>query len=326
LERRDPSELLADSDEEANKGDHGYSESGRDDDEPSTGIEDSESDEEKDEENNEHITEILQTQYLGSTAETTDEGSERDLDDDQMIAMDDKLAIIFRDRAGERKSKGVQSRIQVASVDEHPESVQREAIHFKNRIMDLLDTFVRRQPASPHILQFLVPLLALTFSDEKQVSEKAAGLMSRIARLKEVPSSVDIASASSILNDLHIRTRRVHSRDAIAIVSRCSLYVSRALLHVGADEAVQVAYATSLVDFTERKTSDLNGQFFCDFIKRYPRVAWGMRAALLAAPVNAVNAYRQGQAYMLLETLLKNLVPHLVSVVFRFVILFGSRS
>jgi DNA polymerase phi len=184
--------------------------------------------------------------------------------------------------------------------------------------MDLLDIFFRRQPTSPYILQFLVPLLALTFSDEKQVSEKATGLlMSRIGKLKEVPSAVDAAMASGILNDLHTRARKVHSRDAIAIVGRCSLYVSRALLHVGADETVKTTYAASLVDFTERKTSDLNGQFFCDFIKRHPRVAWDMRPALLAAPMKAVNAYRQGQAYMLLETLLKTFVPHLVGAILR---------
>jgi DNA polymerase phi len=204
-----------------------------------------------------------------------------------------------------------------------PEGAQREAMHFKNRIMDLLDIFVRKQPTSPYILQFVAPLLALTFSDEKQVSEKATGLlMSRIGKLKEVPSDIDIAKASGILKDLHIRARKVHSRDAIAIVSRCSLYVSRALLHVGDEETVQMAYTKSLADFTERKASDLNGQFFCDFIKRYPRVAWGMRSALLAAPMNAVNAYRQGQAYMLLETLL-NLLQHLVGVVLHFVNLFG---
>jgi DNA polymerase phi len=190
--------------------------------------------------------------------------------------------------------------------------------------MDLLDIFVRRQPTSPYILQFLVPLLALTFSDESQVSEKATGLlMSRIGKLKEVPFGVDVVKASGILNDLHIRARKVHSRDAVAIVSRCSLYISRALLHIGADETVRVAYTASLMDFTQRKASDLNGQFFCEFIKRYPRTAWGMRAALLAAPMNAVNDYRQGQAYMLLETLLKDLIPQLVSVVPRFATLSG---
>jgi DNA polymerase phi len=181
--------------------------------------------------------------------------------------------------------------------------------------MDLLDIFVRRQPTSPHILQFLVPLLALTFSDDKQLSEKATGLlMSRIGKLKETPSGIDIAKASVILDDLHIRARKARSRDAVTIISRCSLFVSRALLHVGADETVRMAYTMSLVDFTERKASDLNGQFFGEFIKRYPRAAWGMRAALLTASMKAVNAYRQGQAYMLLETLLNHL-PCLVGVV-----------
>ena len=189
-----------------------------------------------------------------------------------------------------------------------PDGAQREAIHFKNRIMDLLDIFVRRQPTSPLILQFLVPLLALTFSDDKQVSEKATGLlMSRIGRLKEIPSGIDTAKFSMILDNLHVRARKARSRDAVAIIGRCSLYVSRALLHAGADEAVRKAYTVSLGDFTERKASDLNGRFFSEFIKRYPGTAWGMRAALLSASTKAINSYRRGQAYILLETLLNHL-------------------
>jgi len=144
--------------------------------------------------------------------------------------------------------------------------------------------------------------------------------MSRIGKLKDVPSGIDIGKASEILKDLHIRARRVHSRDSVAIISRCSLYISRALLHVGAEETVRMVYTVSLLDFTERKASDLNGQFFRDFIERYPHTAWSTRAVLLAAPMKAANAYRQGQAYMLLETLL-NRLPGLVGVVHRFVFL-----
>ena len=206
------------------------------------------------------------------------------------------------------------------------DGAQREAIHFKNRIMDLLDIFVRRQPTSPLILQFLVPLLALTFSDDKQVSEKATGLlMSRIGRLKEIPSGIDIAKSSVILDNLHIRARKVRSRGALAIISRCSLYVSRALLHVGADEAVRVTYTVSLVDFTERKASDLNGQFFSEFIKRYPHTAWGMRGALLSASTKAINSYRRSQVYMLLETLLNHLPCH-VSVFHHLSFYFAFRA
>lgn len=53
-------------------------------------------------------------------AETTDEESERDLDDDQMIAMDDELALMFKDRVKGKKDKGGLSHLAYASgVDEH---------------------------------------------------------------------------------------------------------------------------------------------------------------------------------------------------------------
>jgi len=300
LERRDPSELLADSDDEMYESENRYSENGRDAEESTSfGAEDDQNDQAEDEELSDKIMKTSQTKGVGTIAEAADEESEGDLDDEQMMAMDDQLALIFKDKARRKKGK---------------EGAQREAMHFKNRVMDLLDVFVRRQPTSPHILQFLVPLLALTFSDEKQVSEKATGLlMSRLGKVKDVPSGIDIGKTSEILKDLHIRARKVHSRDSVTIIGRCSLYISKALLHVDAEEAVLMAYTVSLVDFTERKASDLNGQFFRDFIERYPHVAWSMRGALLAAPMKAANAYRQGQAYMLLETLLNHL-PRLPEV------------
>ena len=202
---------------------------------------------------------------------------------------------------------------------------QREATHFKNRILGLLSVFVKKQPKSAHIMQILIPLLTLAFSDEKQLSEKAIGILrSRIDKLKVVPSTIDLAKASDILNDLHIRARRAHSNDALAAISFCSLYVSKALLHVGADTTVRTAYTLSLVDFTERKASDLNTDFFSNFIKRHPRTAWDMREVLLAAPVKSVNAYRRGQAYILLQVLL-GCLPPMVSAVPRSAVLYLAR-
>lgn len=173
-----------------------------------------------------------------------------------------------------------------------------------------MNIFVKKQPKSAHIIQILIPLLTLAFSDEKQLSEKAIGLLrSRIDKLKVVPSIIDVDKASDILNDLHVRARKVHSSDSLATISFCSLYVSKALLHVGADTTVRTAYTLSLVDFTERKASDLNTDFFSEFIKRHPRTAWDMREVLLAAPAKAVNAYRRGRAYILLQVLLVCLPP-----------------
>ncbi|KAI0263807.1 DNA polymerase phi-domain-containing protein [Gloeopeniophorella convolvens] len=302
LERRDPSELVADSDEEMDVDEDEDAEGGSEDDDADSSssgdIDDSESEEGNEEENEElrkKITEALRANGIEAATGLSDDESEEDLDDDQMMAMDEQLAQIFKDRA---RGKGKE------------EGAQREATHFKNRVLDLLDVFIKRQPTSPLILRLLVPLLALTTSDEKQLSEKAAGLLkSRISKLKEVPTVLDAAEATAALEDLHIRARKVHAHDALAAISHCSLYVARALLHTGADAPVLAAYTASLVDFTERKASNLNANFFTEFVKRHPSAAWGMRSALLAAPGKAVNVYRQGQAYLLLQTLLNHLPP-----------------
>jgi hypothetical protein len=98
-----------------------YSETGRNDDElSSAGVEDHASDETNDEGPRNNITEVLQIKDIGVMAETTDEESERDLDDDQMIAMDDELALMFKDRVKGKKAKGGLSHLAYAvGVDEH---------------------------------------------------------------------------------------------------------------------------------------------------------------------------------------------------------------
>ncbi|KAH9048219.1 DNA polymerase phi-domain-containing protein [Lactarius hengduanensis] len=300
LEHRDPSDLVVDSDEDSFVVEDDSSEAGHDNDSESPSADEHNETLGSNEAGNEGLektTEDFLKNLIDSAVDSSDEGSESEpgLDDDQMMAVDDQLAQLFKDRIRGKKSK---------------EGAQREATHFKNRILDLLNILVKKQPKSAHIMQILIPLLTLAFSDEKQLSEKAIGLLrSRIDKLKVVPSTIDVDKTSDILNDLHVRARKVHSSDALAAISFCSLYVSKALLHVGADTTVRTAYTLSLVDFTERKASDLNTDFFSEFIKRHPRTAWDMRDVLLAAPAKAVNAYRRGRAYVLLQALLVCLPP-----------------
>lgn len=66
---------------------------------------------------NSNMTETLQTIYIDATAEAADGESEKDLNDDQMMMMDDQLALMFQDRARQRRSKGAPSRlVRVAHV------------------------------------------------------------------------------------------------------------------------------------------------------------------------------------------------------------------
>ncbi|KAF8061577.1 DNA polymerase phi-domain-containing protein [Lyophyllum atratum] len=302
LERRDPTELLEDDDEEMSgvdeNGDEGGEESEEESEESDVGLEDDDSnDEEEDLVLRHKIEEALRVNGIEAATDDSDEDEEL-MDDDQMMAIDEQLAAVFRSQANGNKTAN--------SV-----GVQREATHFKNRVLDLVDTFVKKQPSSRLVVRLIPPLIELiagTGQDERQLSDKAKGILrSRIAKSKEIPVDVDVESTLAIVTDLHTRARKVHSSDMLATLSQCSLYLSRILVHLDSEKALLEIYQQSLSDFMTRKNSALNSNFFQDFIRRSPTSAWALRNHLLDLSGRAVNAYRQGQAYQLLDTLISQI-------------------
>ncbi|KDR81783.1 hypothetical protein GALMADRAFT_221648 [Galerina marginata CBS 339.88] len=311
LERRDPSELLDDEDEDEDMEDH---KSGDEEGEEEESDSDEESkdnsgegdnsgedsnDEEADLELRNKIEEALRVNGIEPATGYTDSEEEDLMDDDQMMAIDEQLAQVFRSRANERKPG--------KDVD-----AQREATHFKNRVLDLVDTYLKKQPSNPLVLRLITPLLDIVASssqDERQLSDKARGILrSRFLKAKEVPTAVDVEQVLLIASNLHTQARKAHSSELLSILSLCSVYLSKILIHLKAEEALVDLYKQSLVDFTTRKNSALNSHFFQDFFRRYPAQAWRLREELLNACRKAVNAYRQAQILHLLE-LLVSLLP-----------------
>lgn len=212
---------------------------------------------------------------------------------------------------------------------------QREATHFKNRVLALLDTFIQKQPSSPLIIRLILPLVELitsTSSDEQQLQDKAKSLLqSRVGKSKEVPSVVDTMQATQVLDDLHTRARKAHSPDASALLKQCSLYLVKVLLHSDAELPILVAYRQSLADFISRKNSSLTPNFFQDFFRLHPILAWNLRSDLIELSSKAVNVYRRCQVFQLLQILVARLptmvIVALLSVICTLLInLQGERS
>ena len=68
----------------------------------------------------EKTTEGVWNNTIDSSVDSSDEGSDPELDDDQMMAVDDQLAQIFKGRIRGKKSKGSQTYpILVACVDNY---------------------------------------------------------------------------------------------------------------------------------------------------------------------------------------------------------------
>lgn len=188
---------------------------------------------------------------------------------------------------------------------------QREATHFKNRVLDLVDIFLKKQPSSPHVLQLIIPLIDLFGSssqDERQLSDKAKGILrSRFSKVKELPTELAPNQVLLVASNIHTQARKAHSSDLLSILSLCSIFLSKTLVDLKAEASLVELYKESLVDFATRKNSGLNPTFFQDFLRRFPVEGWCLRQDLLSLGKSSINAYRQGQILQLLEILVKSL-------------------
>lgn len=190
-------------------------------------------------------------------------------------------------------------------------NAQREATHFKNRVLDLLDIFLSKQPKNPLVIRLVLPLVDLvtnTGADERQLTDKAIGILrTRLGKAKEAPSDIDEEKTVTILEELHVRARKASSADVLATLSQCSLFLSKTLLQMGASSSVVNVYKQSFADFVTRKASRLNSAFLQDFVRRHNDAAWDLRDDLLSLTGEAVNAYRASQVFAFLQTLLGQL-------------------
>lgn len=156
------------------------------------------------------------------------------------------------------------------------------------------------------VLRFIIPLADITVqssSDEKQLSEKAQGILkSRLSKAKDLPSDID-SNETTILTELHERGRRSSSLPALASLSQYSIYVAKVMLNGSSLEPVVACYRQSLVDFITRKNSALNTTFFSDFISRFPAAGWQLRDDIVNLATKAVNTYRRCQVFQLIQCL-----------------------
>jgi DNA polymerase phi len=195
---------------------------------------------------------------------------------------------------------------------------QREATHFKNRVLDLVDIYVKKQPANPYLMRLILPLVDLIADaslDERQLSDKVTGLLrNRLGKAKDFPHYIDAGEGTTVLHELHRRARKASSSELLATLSQCCLYVSKTMLNSEGDNSVLQAYRGSLVDFITRKASTINATFLLDFIRRFPTLGWSLRDDIMDASRKAANIYRQCQAFQLFHVII-NQTPALVRTI-----------
>ncbi|WVF67165.1 hypothetical protein IAT40_001911 [Kwoniella sp. CBS 6097] len=258
------------------------------------------------------VAEALNVAGMGvnEDADSDDEDEEEEVwDDEQMMKVDEQLAEVFRQQASGTKRSDLKH-------------LQIESLHFKNRILDFFDVYARKQQTNPLILTIAVSLLKLvraSGTSEGELANKSAGILkNRINKPKDYPSGVDVDEASEVLEEIHEMARKATSAEFSNLCSLVSLFVvksidtsvtSSATTATKTESPVVRAYGKTLSDFMTRKASLVHPNFILEFIKRFPQRAFGLYVDLnrFVSPGGGVNAYRQAQAYGMLQTLSQHL-------------------
>ncbi|KAJ3189227.1 hypothetical protein HDU85_002852 [Gaertneriomyces sp. JEL0708] len=264
---------------------------------------------------------------LGNAAVGDEDDSEEEefLDDDQMEAFDEKLAEIFRHKKDIKTQK---------------RDLKQQVLHFKFRVLDLLEIFIKKCPQHPLILDILMPVLKLSTqtsstADELDLHAKLVSLIkNKLCKLKAVPpaDAVNAEHAAATLKEVHEFARKATDGAVVQLCSGISILVVRVLAQfredaeppkatkknkkrksdvkeqdVKAFSRVASVYNDSLVDFLSANKTRLKPVIFLDLINRYPAYLWELLPTMvhLTSQEADPKAYNMIQAYNIMARLMK---------------------
>eukprot|EP01134_Creolimax_fragrantissima_P002139 CFRG2139T1 len=153
-----------------------------------------------------------------------DSGSElSDYDDEQMAAFDTKLSEVFKTKKSEKQNK----RLTLQAV-----------VHFKLRVLDLIEVFIREQCQSPLVLTLIMPMLESvrvlpSQKEYKVLKERLEGvILNKLCKLKDCPRlpKFDPATVHDTMNQLFTHAKQSADKRALQLVNGCILLCLRVLI------------------------------------------------------------------------------------------------
>lgn len=216
---------------------------------------------------------------------------EESMDDEQMMALDDQLATIFRERRKALTEHGT-----VASR-KRSQDAKTNMVHFKARVIDLLEIYVVAQSESPLILTAIVPLIKIIKSShDKSLTDRAHALLkSKLCKTKTLPILAKVQSnedktmseegdeeteetrpngpvtADQLIASLitiHTLARSSNRVQLSLACNQASVFLSKVLLSNDMSHAEEVVaiYSQTLSDWLIRPNSNTQAAMFFEFI------------------------------------------------------------
>ncbi|KAF9202864.1 DNA-directed DNA polymerase [Haplosporangium sp. Z 27] len=206
--------------------------------------EDMDVDEEEEGDDDEPVDEEFRrklAEALNVKEDDEDESEEELLDDDQMMAFDEKLNEIFKQK---KLAKSQQK------------DAKQTLIHFKNKVLDLLELYIKKQSSNELVLDLIVPLLSLVLipsASNKPVHDKISALLrNKLAKIKDYPRECDDEHVFEILTQVHELAKKSPDAKFSGLCGDLSLLLVKVLIG-GQDDKTAVGEATKVTETSSVK-------------------------------------------------------------------------
>ncbi|KAL9615238.1 MAG: hypothetical protein Q9167_000332 [Letrouitia subvulpina] len=172
-------------------------------------------------------------------ASTSDDSSMEDMSDEQMEALDEHIAKIFREKK------------KLSSKKAEKKDIKESMINFKCRVLELIELFIKHRHSSELALELLLPLLTtIRVTTSKLVVRKACNIMreySRLCKGKDLPRQLNSEKTFNILRQVHAEAMAESSNAHANACSQASLLLVKALVEqdwANLDNVIEVYVAT----------------------------------------------------------------------------------
>jgi DNA polymerase phi len=202
----------------------------------------------------------LGTRKLTNGAEIDDDSStsgasDTDMDDDQMMVLDQKLAEVFRARQQETGKK------------QEKKDARETIVNFKNRVLDLVEIYLKVEYLASRSLELLLPVLLLARKTKtKQLADRSCNILNDFCKRCKgvnVPACNDDLAGVELLLALHAEAGTGASNAHANAASHASILLVKSLVNGGikVEEVVDVYADTQKRLLTDKKCKVQAGLF-----------------------------------------------------------------
>lgn len=213
---------------------------------------------------------------IDSFGEDDDNYESESMDDEQMMAIDEDLARIFKERRDALTANSTKKK------NDEKVQAKEQMVLFKSRILDLLDSFAKIHPNSVYNLTFIRPLInVINLTTEKDIGVKAHKILkNRISKTRVSAKEVERVypgekfeefkkSLLELIEWLQLQAGRYSSSQAHgAACNQACIIVSKSLLSLdsGMLKDIVSVYAKTLTVWASESSNRIQANMFFDFV------------------------------------------------------------